>query len=255
MGDNSMSLKTIRAASLGMGLLAATLLTGCVGDLLGGPRGPYDSTYNQTQVRGTVVRVDTQDRFLVVDREGAGYDDNLRNSDDPRYDPNDRYGDQVTVYFDDRTAVEHQGSSYRPEDLERGDRIEARVESSSTGRLVAEQIQVLYDATADSNSNGGYDEGLGYRDLRGTVRYVDTRARSLEIEPSRYDNRFSTGSSPSNVVRVFYDSSTDVSFQGRRYGPENLERGDEVEVAYRDTGGRLLAQRIVVVGESRPLTR
>jgi hypothetical protein len=265
MGDKSMSLKTIRAASLGASLLAAALLAGCVGDILGGrPRGPYDPTYDQSRVRGTVVRVDTRDRFLVVDRD-TGYDNNLRNDDRyGRNDPDDRYGDQVTVYYDERTTVEHDGRSYRPEDLERGDRIEAIIfgnrENSSTGRLIAEQIQVLYDATADTGY-GGYDQGSGsgydLSDLRGIVRYVDTRDRSLEIEPSRYDNRFSTGTggTRSDVVRVYYDSQTDVQFQGRRYAPENLDRGDEVEVAVRDTGGRLIAQRITVVGENRPLTR
>lgn len=256
MGDKSMNPKTIRTASLGLGLLVATLLAGCGSSILGGPHGPYDSTYNRDVLRGTVERVDTRDRFLVLNREGYG-NDNLRNGDDSRY---GGYGDQVTVYYDDRTAVEHDGRSYRPEDLERGDRVEVRFGSygaPSTGRLIAQQIQVIYDATAD-NGYGGYGQSPGYdsSDLRGTVRYVDTREHSLEIEPSRYDNRFSTGSGArTDVVRVYYDSQTDVQFQGRSYQPENLERGDEVQVAMRDTGGRLIAQRIMVVGENRPTTR
>jgi hypothetical protein len=57
------------------------------------------------------------------------------------------------------------------------------------------------------------------------------------------------------VVVVHYDSSTIVEFEGRRYQPENLERGDEVEVELRDSGGRLLAEEILVVAENQPVGR
>ena len=213
----------------------AALLAGCgssgIGDVLGGSR---DSDRIAGDVRGTVESVDTRNRLIVVDREGsATY---LRGGAD----------DELVLYYDDGTRVEYQGRTYRPEDLERGDRIVADVEQTSGARLYAQDIQVLFDVS------GGTGGGIG-DDLRGVVRYVDTRGRTLEIVPSSYDSRFSTGRS--DVVVVYYDSQTVVEYQGRRYAPENLERGDEVELDFRDAGGRLIAEQIVVIGEDRTVTR
>ena len=36
-----------------------------------------------------------------------------------------------------------------------------------------------------------------------------------------------------------------------QYQPENLERGDEVQIDIRDVGGRLLAEEILVVADAR----
>lgn len=231
-------------------LLAAAVLTGCgstgVGDVLGGGRGSDNSTYNRVDsVQGTVRSVNTRDRYMVVDVEDSRY--NLRNGNE---------SSQMTLYYDDRTDVEYQGKNYRPEDLERGDRIRAEVDDSGN-RMVAQQIEVLYDSTRGSSSGtlGGYgsdsrndDYGDHRNDsrVRGTVRYVDTRDRTVEIETSGSDSsRYSTGRS--NLVVVHYNSQTVVEFQGQRYTPENLERGDEVEVDVRDSAGQLLAEQITVV--------
>ena len=227
-------------------LFAAALLAGCgssgIGDVLGGSRN--DSRYGD--VRGTVTSVNTRDQTIVVDQEGTGT--YLRNGG----------SDEVVLRYDSGTRVDFEGRTYRPEDLERGDRIAANVDESSGSRLYARDIQVLYDVSGGTGSSGGYDSG-GYNDtlgsdLRGVVRYVDTRSRTLEIEPSsRYDSRFPTDRS--GVVIVYYDAQTGVDYQGRRYAPENLERGDEVQVDIRDSGGRLLAEQITVVAENQPVTR
>jgi hypothetical protein len=229
-----------------MALVAvAALLAGCgssgIGDVLGGSRN--DDRYGRVgDVQGTVTSVNTRDRTIVVDREG-GSSYNLRNGG----------SDEVVLYYDASTRVEYQGQTYRPEDLERGDRITADVDESSS-RLYAQNIQVLYDVTSGTGTyNDDYRDNLG-TDLRGVVRYVDTRNRTLEIEPSsRYDSRLPTDRS--GIVVVYYDSQTDVEYQGRNYQPENLERGDEVEIEVRDTGGRLLAEQIQVVAENQPVTR
>lgn len=245
-------MRTIRTTSLLTALCAAFLLAGCAGfgDVFGNDRDPndrYDDRYDRTtaDVRGTVERVDTSARRIVVERDDT-YRSDLRNS--------GSYGDgdEVAVYYDDATRVRYQGQSFRPEDLEAGDRIQADVDEVD-GRLVAEDIDVIHDVT----SSGSYrddddfrDNDLGSEDLRGTVRYVDTRDRMLEIEAARYGSSFNTGTTgSSNVVRVYYDASTVVEYQGRRYGPENLERGDVVELELRETGGRLLAEEIKVVRE------
>lgn len=223
--------------------LAATLvLTGCgssgIGDILGGGSGtsttdPYGQNVNN--VRGTVERVNTTERYIVVDAEEVA--SNLRNGGD----------DELVLYYDDRTTVEHQGKTYRPADLEAGDRILADVNSSGS-RLLAEEIQVLYDATSNT-SDDRYDDQYGNDDrydtrtteLRGTVRYVDTRDQTLELEPS-------TGRT--GIVVVHYDSGTTVEFEGRQYKPENLERGDRVEIEVRELDGRMIAEEILVVGEA-----
>ena len=242
-------------------LAAAVILTGCgssgIGGVLGGGNDSGRTTDNSTydpygqranEVQGTVERVNTRDRYVVVDVEASRY--NLRNGDEG----------EVTLYYDDRTDVEYQGKAYQPQDLEPGDRIRADVDSTGS-RLLAQQIEVLQDVTGGSSTGvlGGYDDDSrddDYRvsdDLRGTVRYIDTRGRTLEIEPLRNDSRFSSGTtgSRSNVVVVHYDAQTVVEFQGSRYTPDNLEQGDEVEVDVRDSGGRLIAEEIVVVRDSR----
>lgn len=248
-------MRIVRSTSFLTALVAAVLLAGCgstgVGDILGGGRDTstndrYDP-YTTSDVRGTVERVDTLDRFIVVNVEGTGYRSDLRNGND----------DEVTLYYDDRTRVEFEGQIYRPDDLERGDRIQADVEQSGS-RLFVQDIEVLYDVTG-GNQNDRYsqddryrDDDLASRELRGTVRYLNTRDRTLEIQPTR--SGFSTGRTD-DIVVVHYDSGTIVEFEGRRYQPENLERGDEVEIELSESGGRLMAEEILVVGDSNSLTR
>lgn len=245
------------------------LLTGCgssgVGDILGGGRdtGSRTDPYrdNVTDVRGTVERVDTRNRMIVVD--GESYRNDLRNNGS---------GDEIVVYYDDRTRVEYQGQSFQPQDLEPGDRIEVDV-AQSGDRLFAEQIAVLYDVTGGtgsstgSSTSGTWDDDdrddLGTSEVRGAVVAIDTRDRTVDIERrSTYgSNNFSTGSTGSStgrvgeVVTVHYDSNTVVEYQGRRYSPENLERGDMVEVEVSRLNGRLVAEEILVVGENASVGR
>ena len=164
-------------------------------------------------MQGTVRSVDTRNRLIVVDSEGTDSRYNLRNGNDNR---------EVTLYYDDRTTVEHSGRTYRPEDLERGDRVRADVQETSGDRLVAQQIEVLYDVSGGDGTLGNQDD-TRTSDLRGTVRYLDTRNHTLEIEASRYGSGFAPeGSSSSDrynsndVVVVTYDSQTVVEYQGRR---------------------------------------
>jgi hypothetical protein len=238
-------------------VVAAAILTGCgstgLGGVLGG--GDRDTSSNDrsndpyadrdrygdsvNDVQGTVQSVDTLNRRIIVDSEGTGYRSNLRNGDE-----------ELVLYYDNRTTVAFQGQTYRPEDLERGDRIAADVERSGD-RLLVNRIDVVYDATGGSSSGtqGALGSDTRSDEIRGTVRYIDTRNHTLEIEPTS-GYRSTTGGS-SNVVVVHYDTQTTVEFQGRRYQPENLERGDEVEIDIRDQGGRLIAEEILVVNDSR----
>ena len=166
--------------------------------------------------------------------------------------------------------VRYQGRTVRPGDLERGDRIQVRLERNGD-YLLAQQINVLYDVGSggpQGPGNGGYDNGSGgsgyATDLRGTVRTVDTRNRTLEIDRSRSDNRdnfnsdpgrYGGGSNGYGTVLVRYDEDQAVRFQGRDYSPENLERGDVVQIQVRDDNGQLTAERIDVLGENGRTSR
>lgn len=234
----------IRSSSLLATFLTAILLTGCgtggifgsdnTGGSTGGTYDPYER--NLDNVRGTVERVDTRAQTIVVDPESTDYRNNLRNGDD-----------EIVLAYDNRTTVEYQGRTYRPEDLEPGDRILAEIASTSQSydRPLVNEIQVLSDVSGGGLGND--DDYIADRNLRGTVRYIDTRDRTVELETT--SRGFTTGST--GVVVVHYDTQTLVEYQGRRYSPENLERGDEVEVEVRDSGGRLLAEEIRVVNDVR----
>lgn len=251
-------MKIIRATSFLPALCVAALLTGCgstgVGDILGGGRDsgsttptsndPYDRYDTLGDVRGTVESVNTRDRVIIVDSEGTT---------DGRYNLRNGSGNsgEVALYYDDQTTVHFQGQTYRPEDLERGDRIDVDVERSGS-RLLAQQIDVIYDATSGSTSSSGtygtYDNNQGTeQELRGVVRSINTRDRTVQVE-----ERLSYGSTGrADVVTVYYDAGTTVEFDGRQYRPENLEQGDQVEIELTRVGGRLMAQEILVVGDSR----
>lgn len=212
-------------------IFALLLLAGCgsggLDDILGG-----GSPTRLDDLRGTVQRVDTGARIIWVEAEDS-YRRELRNEED-----------QVALYYDDRTVVEFEGRDYRPQDLERGDRIAAEVDQSGS-RLVADRIEVLYDV-----SRGGSSGSTTYADVRGVVRYVDTRDRTIELEDVDVDRSFD-GDVRGGRLTLHYDADTVVRFEGRRYEPENLERGDEVEVEVRDLGSRLLAEEIEVVQDAR----
>jgi len=244
-------------------LLAAAVLSGC-GAPGGWDQGHYPNRYPDrypdgrygdrvVDVQGTVASVNPRDRLIYMDRAGMNDRYNLRNED--RYDQ----GNPVAISYDDGTVVRYQGRTFRPEDLERGDRIQASIERNGDS-LLAQQIDVLYDVS--SGGPGGYDNGNGgsgyATDLRGTVRTVDTRNHVLEIDRSRYGNRDNFNSDPGRygdsngygTVLVRYDAGTTVRFQGRDYSPENLERGDVVQIQAHDDNGRLVAERIDVLGEN-----
>lgn len=255
-------MKFNRWPSLSAALVTTVLLTGCGSsgiDILGGGSGNdrADDRYSRTaeDVRGTVERVDTLDRRIYVNAEN-------RSSTYLRNDGRDR-GREVVLYYDDDTVVEFEGQTYRVDDLERGDRIAADVEETG-GRLRVRNIDVLEDATSGDrysdrdryrDDDDRYDDDRDEDTLRGTVRYVDSRARLLEVEPSRTSSGFSTGTSGSrsNLVVVYYDTNTTVEFQGRRYQPENLEQGDvvEIDLIRAGTNGRLMAEEIEVISDSR----
>jgi hypothetical protein len=213
-------IRSIRMAMATFGLL---LLAGCVtpggyGSYPGGygqPDQGYPSPYGN-QVQGTVDSVDPRSsRILLV-------------VDDPRSGRSQR----MDVRFDQRTRLVYQGRESAVEGLERGDVV--RIDVTDSGReLWARSIEVVRNIR-ESGYGGGYGNG---NDLRGSVAFVDTRARRIRLDGSGYGNG----------VQLAYDGRTTVEYQGRRYAPENLQRGDQVRIQARQMGNNAwLAERIIV---------
>jgi hypothetical protein len=257
-------MKILRSTSVLIALAAAALVAGCGPEDYDYPHhpgypGPRHGSYDRSgDVEGTVVRVGRRDHVIVVDRGDTG----------------DRYGggyrrngrDEVPLFYDDDTTVEYQGRTYRPEDLEPGDRIQASVEPEGD-RLIARDIEVLYDVSSGTRDDSGYQgdrNDSGYRgdrndrgdrgdrsmtELRGTVRKVDPRDHTLELELATDDPNFSSSDPRSNVILVHYDARTSVQYQDRNYAPEGLEQGDVVEIRLRHGRGLPIADQIRVVEE------
>lgn len=92
----------------------------------------------------------------------------------------------------------------------------------------------------------GYPQQQPYANtIHGTVDYVDTASRSIVLyNTSGYGTMLSGSGYPASggSVRVYYDNRTGVSWQGRTYRPEDLERGDQIDVTVYQSGNQLIAQ-------------
>jgi len=237
---------------------------------------PSDDEHRVREVRGTVERVDPVNHRIVV-AEG----ERIEGRDEPR---NGERNGRLSIYYEPSIRPGQEAPRFRPQELRRGDHIRAEVETTPGG-LMIQQLEVLAGgdggpapeiretpedrrAPEVREPREGREvppgatvvpespevrEAPEVRDdsprvdhLRGTVRYVDTSARTVEIETP-------AGQGRTDLVRVQYDDDTNVESQGKRYSPENLQLGNRVEIDLRDDGGghRLLAQRIVVVSGGR----
>lgn len=188
-----------------------------------GDRSPYDS-----RLTGTVDGIDPRagSILLAVD------------------DPRSGHAQRLELRYDQRTRLYYQGREHAVEGLERGDVV--RIEATPSGReLWARTIEVLRDVRAgghDRGHGGGYGRDDGYwSELRGTVARVDVRAGRIRLDGAGHDAR------AGGAVEVAWDGRTTVEYQGRRYRPQDLERGDRVSVqAQQLRGGQWLAERIIV---------
>lgn len=82
-------------------------------------------------------------------------------------------------------------------------------------------------------------------DVKGTVSYVDTGARRIDLDVAYINNLRNTNGGQRGSI--YYDNDTRVVFQGRDYAVADLERGDEIEVRGVNDNGRYVAQTITVV--------
>lgn len=221
--------KALTAATLAFVFLAACGSSG-LGDILGGGTNTGGSNA-RSELRGTVDYVDTSNRSITLTNV-SGRDTSMLSGG----------GNTVRVYYDDRTPVTYNNQTYRPQDLERGDEVSVRVQESGNN-LVAESMTVVRDVSSGSSS-GSYPGGSTYPGgsnsdtvVRGTVRYVDTSRRTIEVDRGN-----------GSLATVEYETNTPVYFNNQTYRAADLERGDEVDIRVRSTGNnRWLAEQVSVV--------
>lgn len=242
--------KTI-ARALGLASLLL-LLAGCATGGFPGAGYPGQSQYPGTQypgdgygqqaVVGTVEGLDlSRQRLILVTESQSQYGG----------------GSRIDVGFDRNTRLFYQGREHAIEGLERGDVV--RVETAqSGGRLWARQIEVLRDVrTTQGGQYGGqyggdqYGGGQYGAQLRGNIGYIDTRSRVIEIDAGGYGSTYG-GDAGANRRLVRYDDRTVVEYQGRRYRPQDLGRGDLVSIQARQVGNNeWLAERIMIERSTR----
>src|SRR5205809_1213731 len=213
--------RVFAAATFALLLVAACGSSGNYGDILNGGSRTYD-------IRGTVDSVDTNSRSISLTNV-SGYNNSLAGG--------GGYGNTVRIYYDDRTSLSYQGRTYRPEDLERGDQVTVHVNDNGNNQLMAQSMDVTYDArggmASSSPSSPTYGNGSV---ITGTVRSIDTYRHTMSIDPGY-----------GSYVTVDWVSNTPVYFNGKTYAPSDLEVGDQVNV--RVNGGnssRVSAQDITV---------
>jgi len=235
--------KTLAAATVALLLMAACGTSGNgIGDIFG--NGGYPTTNNAAyQIRGTVDSVDTRGQSIFLTNV-SGYNTNL----------NTGRSDSLRIYYDNRTTLNYQGQTFRPDQLERGDEVTVRVDQSGN-QLIAETMDVTYNTrggmASGSNGSYGYPSSQQYSTIRGTVRNVDTRNQTIELENTNWVSGFRTNNSSSRFV-VRYDPNASVDYNGQMYPLTNLERGDVVDVQLQDLGSsNYVAQRLVLVRNVR----
>jgi hypothetical protein len=217
-----MNRKTTAAGALVALLLLASC--GSTSDILGGMGG--SSNGRVAELRGTVDYVDTNARWITLTNVTGGTQSMLSSAG----------SNTVRVYYDENTEVTYNGRTYRPMDLERGDQVSVRAEEQGN-TLLARDMQVTYNAGGMSSGSSGSSTSPYTTSIRGTVRYVDSNRRTIEVD--RYG---------SSTVFVEFDSSTPVTYSGQRYNVMDLERGDEVDIRVRDLGnGRYVASDVSVI--------
>src|SRR3954454_5575710 len=239
--------KTLAAATFALLLLAACGSSGNgIGDIFGNGNPSSNGSY---QIRGTVDSVDARSQSILLTNV-TGYNSGL----------NTGNSSSVRVYYDNRTTLNYQGQSYRPDQLERGDEVTVNVNQSGN-QLIAQTMDVTYNTRGGMASgssypnsnypNSNYPNSSQYSTIRGTIRNVDTTNQTIELENTNWISGFRTNNSSSCFV-LRYDPNASVDYNGQMYPLTNLERGDVVDVQLQDLGSsNYVAQRFVLVRNVR----
>jgi hypothetical protein len=215
-----MSFRSVPLLRLVRGIASASLLllAACasVGDY--GPPAPGDAPAAHQALSGQVRNVDHGNRRFLLERDEGGVAD---------------------IAYDDRTRLTDQGRMLAVGGLEPGDHV--RVLASRGERLWrADDIELLRDVRSEGTPNG--EAALGPDERRGAIASIDRRTRTIGYTRGGY-----TGGEDS----VRYDADTVVEYQGQRYRPDALERGDLVRMRLRRSDQGWVADRIVVEVSAR----
>ncbi len=228
MNNKKLAFGTLAIMTL---MLAACGSSNPLGSIFGGSPTNYPTT-NQSDLYGTVNSVDTSSHRIdlaVNDNNGT------RNK---------------SVYYDSRTQVTYQNQQGSPSQLERGDQVSVRLVNNGNGQLMADTITVTQSMSSSGNPGNTYPPTTQTASLRGTVNFIDTSARRIDVTTS-YVNGLRNTQSGGNFS-IYYDSRTRVMYQGRSYSPSDLERGDQVDVTtYNSNNGQYLADTITVTRNVR----
>jgi hypothetical protein len=196
----------LSAIALALLVLGACSTSGGLGDILGGG----SSSNNYGTLRGTVDLVDTANRSVVL--TNVSNNGSMLSSGGS--------GNSVRVYYDNSTAVDYQGQSYRPEDLERGDQVDVRVNQNGN-QLYATSMSVVYNARTGTSGSSTYPGSGTYGStFHGVVRSVDLSRGTITID------RGSSG----GYATLNTGTNTPVYYNGQTYRTSDLEVGDEVDV-------------------------
>jgi hypothetical protein len=150
--------------------LAACSQLGGLGSVLGGAGQPQTG-----QVSGVVQGIDARNQQIVLQTTN---------------------GQQVALLFDQQTQVTYQNRNYAVTNLERGDRITARIQQTQNGGYYTDLVQVdqsvqtsngdVYNTPSRVNGAGGYGSGT-VQTLQGTVRQIDQRNGSFALDIGNYN--------------------------------------------------------------------
>lgn len=219
----------VRVAESGNQLVAETVTVvrdSSPGTSTGGSY-PYPQDNYGTTVTGTVRYIDANRRTIELDR---GYGNGT-----------------MIVEYDDRTPVSFNNRSYRPADLERGDEVQVRITNIGNNRYRAETINVVRSVSGgmSSGGTGGIYGNQNSGTIRGTVRYVDTARRTIELDAVSGISGFNTGAGSSIVIQ--YGSNATIDVRGQQLPLSGLERGDVIEVTVDRSGSSYFGNRFVLV--------
>src|SRR5438552_2512341 len=130
-------------AALGLIILASCGSSGIYG-------GNDNSTYSRT-MHGTVDTVDLNSNSIVL---------------------------MNTSGYNTSTNVMFNGRSYLPGDLVVGDQVTISTRTATSGRQIAQNIDVTRSMSSSSSSQ--------YATIRGTVRSIDTYNHTIQLESTSY---------------------------------------------------------------------
>ena len=140
------------AATVVLAALGACSNAGQVGEILGSVLGGSPQAQS-AQVSGTVARVDARAQQIAIQQSN---------------------GQTVALGYDNQTKVVYQNQQYAVANLERGDRVTARVQTDGNGAYYTDLVQVDESVSPTSGPVSGSTDGSeSVQSLQGTVRQVD----------------------------------------------------------------------------------